>query len=343
METLPFGSPEADYERQAEALRTNGTDVEDPRLALARWYGFRDWSSLLEWLEPAVRSSRLGDGALRESGRGGRSGDRPRSLDLLADQPDLVRARSTIVTPHEPALHRATLLHYVAANGVEGWRQRTPPNAVEIATLLLKAGAEPDARANMYGGQHTTMTMLVSSAHPAAAGLQAMLAETLLDFGASVDGSGPGTLASPLMTSLAYGYLDHRRGSGPSRRQHGSPGGGRRPGLLDDARRLLKTADAETRHRATALAAQHGQNAVLRLLLDAGEDPNRLNPRGFHGHSTPLHQAVWSNHLDTVQLLVDRGARLDIPDTMWHGTPLGWAEFGKRDTIVAWLRTARAT
>jgi hypothetical protein len=29
-----------------------------------------------------------------------------------------------------------------------------------------------------------------------------------------------------------------------------------------------------------------------------------------------------------VRLLVERGARLDIRDTIWHGTPLGWAIHG---------------
>lgn len=69
-------------------------------------------------------------------------------------------------------MHRATLLHYVAANGVEGYRQRTPPDVVEIAGILLQAGAEPDALADMYGAECTTMTMLVSSRPPANAGLQ---------------------------------------------------------------------------------------------------------------------------------------------------------------------------
>ena len=32
-----------------------------------------------------------------------------------------------------PPVHRATLLHYVGANGVEAYRQKTPPNATEIA------------------------------------------------------------------------------------------------------------------------------------------------------------------------------------------------------------------
>ena len=79
---------------------------------------------------------------------------------LLREHPDLVRTRSA-------RKHHSTLLHYVAANGVEGYHQETPKNAVEVAGVLLEAGAEPDALADMYGGQYTTMSMLVSSCHPA--------------------------------------------------------------------------------------------------------------------------------------------------------------------------------
>ena len=59
-----------------------------------------------------------------------------------------------------------------AANGVEDYRQKTPPNAIEIARALLEAGAEVDALAETYGGGRgqTTMNLLVSSAHPDIAG-----------------------------------------------------------------------------------------------------------------------------------------------------------------------------
>jgi ankyrin repeat protein len=52
------------------------------------------------------------------------------------------------------------------------------------------------------------------------------------------------------------------------------------------------------------LAAQLGHVEVVRLLLDAGEDPDRYNPEGNHAHSTPLHQAVWSGHADVVRPVV---------------------------------------
>jgi ankyrin repeat protein len=109
-------------------------------------------------------------------------------------------------------------------------------------------------------------------------------------------------------------------------------------GHSDDFFRLLPAASSEDRHRALALAAQHGQVEIVRLLLDAGEDPNRYNPPGTHTHSTPLHQAVSSGHIDVVKLLVERGARIDIADTIWQGAALGWAIHGGHTEIADFLR-----
>jgi hypothetical protein len=258
------------------------------------------------------------------------NGDLGELEHLVAEHPRLVHERSALA-------HRATLLHYLAANGVEDRRQKTPANAVAVARLLLEAGAEPDALADMYDGQYPTLSMLVSSAHPAQAGLQVALVDTLLDHGAAVEGRGSGLWISPLMTALAFGYLDAAQALVRRGARVESLAAAAGLGLFDEARRMLPSADALTRHRALALAAQHGHTSVLELLLDAGEDPNRYNPEGNHAHSTPLHQAVWSNHLDTVRLLVERGARLDLRDTVHHGTPLGWAEFGRRAEIAAYL------
>lgn len=252
------------------------------------------------------------------------SGDAALLDSLLAENRELVRARS-----ERP--HRATLLHYIAANGVEDERQKTPKNAVEIAEMLLRAGAEADATAWMYGGEQVTMCMLVSSVHPAKAGVQVALVDTLADFGARVDGL-------PLMTALAHGYRDAaetlvRRGA---RVDNLAAAAGL--GRVDDAVRMLPEADAETRHRAVALAAQHGHVEILKLLLDAGEDPRQYNPAGNHAHSTPLHQAALGGHEAVVRLLVERGARLDVKDMVHHGTPLGWAIYGGHEAIAEYLK-----
>jgi ankyrin repeat protein len=74
------------------------------------------------------------------------------------------------------------------------------------------------------------------------------------------------------------------------------------------------------------------------VLLDAGGDPNRYNPPGTHSHSPPIHQAVAAGHLDVVKLLVERGARLDIEDTIYQSTPLGWAQYCDQPHIAAFLR-----
>ena len=58
---------------------------------------------------------------------------------------------------------RRPLLHYVAANGVEDFRQKTPDNIVEIAELLLDAGAEVNAESNAYGGGCTALGLVATS------------------------------------------------------------------------------------------------------------------------------------------------------------------------------------
>jgi ankyrin repeat protein len=114
-------------------------------------------------------------------------------------------------------------------------------------------------------------------------------------------------------------------------------------GRTEDFSRLLPTSTAEDRHRALALASQHGYAEIVRLLLDAGEDPNRYNPVGLHAHSTPLHQAAAYGHYEVVRLLVERGARADMKDTMpGQGTPAGWARHEGHKDIEEYLRAQEA-
>lgn len=97
---------------------------------------------------------------------------------LLRREPDLVRARSAYG-------HRATLLHYLAANGVEIRHQVVHERAPKVAVVLLEAGAEVDAPMRAYGGEHRTLSLLLSSAHPRAAGVAEDLAHVLRAGGAA--------------------------------------------------------------------------------------------------------------------------------------------------------------
>jgi hypothetical protein len=313
-------------------VKAAALEMADAEAVIAREYGFEGWAELEEFAQ-AVR--RAGPVASFEAAvEAVVAGDVAGLRSMLREDPELVRRRSA-------RRHHATLLHYVAANGVEGARQKTPANAVEVARLLLDAGAEVDALADMYQSKCTTMSMLVSSSHPAKAGLQAALAETLLDHGAALQGPGS-NWQSALLTALIFGFPSTaevlvKRGA---RVDELAAAAGL--GRLEDAARLLPAADAASRHAALALAAQLGQAGVVKLLLDAGEDPNRYNPDGYHAHATPLHQAVSGNREEVVRLLVERGARLDVRDTIYHGTPLGWAIYCERPAIADYLRSRGA-
>jgi ankyrin repeat protein len=316
-------------DQQIDNVRSAPLELDDAKLVTARSHAFESWDDLASFVESVERDRSVlrfetaADAVV--------DGDRDALEALLREDPSLAGARSA-------RRHRATLLHYVAANGVEGWRQRTPANAVEIARLLLDAGADPDALADMYDERCTTLGMLVSSSPPAEAGLQRQLAELLLDRGASLDAPGS-KWNGAVLTALTFGFLDTARAlaaRGGVIRDVAVAAG---LGLLGETARWLPSAEPQRRRAALALACAHGHVRVAQLLLDAGVEPSRYNPDGFHAHSTPLHQAVWENHEPVVRLLVERGARLDIRDLIYGGTPLDWAEHGHRTEIAEYLRS----
>ena len=178
--------------RSVTDVKAARLDLADAQVVVAHEVGFEHWADLAAFTEAVAP-----DGPVRRFETAVEavvSGDVVALQSMLRANPELVRARSM-------RRHHATLLHYVGANGVEGTRQKTPANAVEVTKLLLNAGAEVDALAGMYDAQCTTMSMLVSSCHPARAGLQAALAETLLDHGAALEGPGS-KWQSALMTAL---------------------------------------------------------------------------------------------------------------------------------------------
>jgi ankyrin repeat protein len=315
-------------EKTAKDVQAAALGLEDARTVVAREYGFEDWPHLAAFTDRVRADPSVA--RFEDAVEAVVAGDMDALRRMLAEDPGIARARSA-------RRHHATLLHYVAANGVEGHRQQTPPNAVEVAELLLESGAEVDALADMYDERCTTMSMLVSSTPPAEAGLQIALAEALLDHGAAFEGAGS-KWDSALMTALTFGHLDTARALAARGAPVSDLPAAAGLGLLDEAARLLPAADGHSRHVALALAAQQGHALVVRLLLDHGEDPSRRNPDGYHSHATPLHHAVWCDRMEVVRLLVERGARLDMRDEIYDGTPLDWAVYGKREEIAEYLR-----
>jgi hypothetical protein len=306
------------------AVRTASFSTDDARLAVARAHDFLDWASLAAWVtaldgrDPDVYPFECAVEAVVH-------GDDAALRRLLEPRPALVHARSTRRTPFDPPRHACTLLHYVAANGVEGARQRTPANAVDITSTLLGAGADPNALASLYGGECTTLSLLVSSSHPARAGLQVALAELLVTAGADLAPRGTGTWTSPLMSALAFGFVDTAEALVRLGADIDSLAAAAGLDRLADVAARLPSAEADDRQRALALAAQLGRTEVVALLLQAGVDPDRYNPRGLHQHATPLHHAALGGYADTVKVLLAHGARTDLRDAIYDATPEGWA------------------
>ena len=141
------------------------------KLSVAREHGFQRWA------EVEALGSALFDDDFEQAVDLALSGEEPALSEMLAKSPQLAQQRSQFG-------HAATLLHYVAANGVESHRQIVPLNAVEIVSTLVHAGANVNAEANMYGGGSRVLGLLLSSAHPNNAGICEDVSRLLVGKGA---------------------------------------------------------------------------------------------------------------------------------------------------------------
>ena len=68
------------------------------------------------------------------------------------------------------------------------------------------------------------------------------------------------------------------------------------------------------------------------LALDGGADIDANLP--VHAHSTALHQAAINDDPAMIALLLARGARRDIRDSLWGGTPYDWAVHNGKDAAA---------
>jgi ankyrin repeat protein len=288
----------------------------DAQLFLARAHGFASWPKFIKHLEALTRANSPVS-KFEEAVEAIVSGDLPGLEKLLSENPDLVRGRST-------REHRSSLLHYVSANGVEDFRQKTPTNIVEITNLLLKAGAEVNAESDAYGGRCTTLGLTATSCHPQKAGVQIPLMELLIERGAIIDG--------PDGYSGVNGCLRNGRGEaaeflanrGAGLDLEGSAGVGRlevvKSFFAGDGR-LKPPATEEQMKDGFAWACEFGGINVVDFLLQNGM---KADTRLKHGE-TGLHWAAYGGHSAIVKLLLERGAPIDVKDDRYNGTPLDWA------------------
>jgi hypothetical protein len=300
--------------------------LSDAQLTIARESGFPSWGRLKKRIEKPTLADRLDlphqerivNTAFRRAVELLDGGDVTGLRAHLNQQPNLVRQH--VVFEGGNYFRNPTLLEFVAENPVRNGT--LPANIVDVTKVILDAGPSQSAL-------NETLILISTGSVPRECRVQLPLIDLLCDYGAD-----PNSAAHVAALHGKLAAVNALIGRGARIDLPLAAALGR----IEDARRLLAGASSEDRHLALTLAADFGHVEIVRLLLDAGEDPNRYNPVGGHSHATPLHQAAGVGHDEVVRLLVERGARLDLKDILWQATPAEWARHAGKKEIEAYLR-----
>ncbi|HSY34360.1 MAG TPA: ankyrin repeat domain-containing protein [Acidobacteriaceae bacterium] len=302
-----------------------GFRLSDAQLTVARSHGFASWARMKRHVERPTLADRLDlphherieDPTFRRAVDLLDAGDAEGLRRLLQDHPQLVKQH--VLFEGKNYFRSPTLLEFVAENPVR--HGRLPANVVEVARVILEAGPEKESRDEAL--------MLVATGSVAReCGMTRPLIALFCAYGADPDKAiRPAAVLDEHDAVLALidegAKVDVAVAAALGR--------------VDEFRRLLKKATANDRWLAMAVAAQFGHAEIVLALLDAGEDPNRYNPPGGHAHATPLHQAALAGHGAVVRLLVERGARVDLKDTMFGGTAAEWAAYAGKVEVERYL------
>jgi hypothetical protein len=303
-------------------LRSGGFLLADAQLVIAREHGFESWPRFAKHVEALSRQS-SSTSKFESAVDAVVAGDTATLERMLRETPELIRARST-------RRHRSTLLLYVGANGVEDYRQRSPKNAVEIAEVLLKAGADVDAVGEMYRGS-TTLGLVATSGHPLLAGVQGALIDLLLSHGASFDGAvapnyTAGSIVNACLANGRGGAAAQLAERGARLDLEGAAGVGRMDvvkSFFNEDGSLKTSATKEQMKSGFNWACEYGWTRVVAFLLQVGIDVGER-----HRGATGLHWAALGAHVETVKLLLEQRAPVGVEDETWKDTPLGWALHG---------------
>jgi ankyrin repeat protein len=289
-----------------------------PALDYARVGKARERDEIMELLDrPVIR-----DPQFRAAVRAIHAGDESTLSALLDAHPDLLRRRPIEPDCYPRDYFRDPKLFWFIANNPTLMKM-VPDNIAAIGRIMIARGV---AREDL-----DYALMLAMSAGEALGGKLAELTALLLDAGAT---------ATPqaVLVALAHWVLE------PielllSRGHRLTASMAAALGRTVELARLLERTPAAELQEAFGLAVINRQLEAARLCLDAGADVNAFLP--VHKHSTPLHQAAIHNDVVMLRLLIERGADMDVRDTLWNGTPLGWAVHNKRAESGAYLRAVR--
>ncbi|MEP6613240.1 MAG: ankyrin repeat domain-containing protein [Mucilaginibacter sp.] len=319
------GSPQLLEWYHHAGYQPDGNADDNARLIIAHTHSFDTWASYSQFQnqlqhDPALQQFEQAADAIA-------TGDAPTLESLLHQNPALIHMRSV-------RKHHSTLLNYIGANGIEGYRQTTPKNAVEIATILLNAGAEVDAWGDMYGGT-STLGLVATSVHPVITRVQQELMDIIIRHGADPNHAvAPnytnGLLILACLHNGRYEPLHYLAGKGAMVDLEGAGGMGdleKVKSYFNASGELIDPTLQTSREGCMIWACLLGHQPIVEYLLSTGLDVNTK----WDG-TTPLHSAAFGGQLAIVRLLLQKGAAMETLNS-YDGTVLGatlWAWYNDR-------------
>jgi hypothetical protein len=250
---------------------------------------------------------------------------------LVRDRLDLPGAwlRDKVGDALDGFFQKPYLLWFVAEDPVRNGK--LPANIAEVAGAIIRAaehaGAETLREQLDYALRLVSWSWIARDCN-----VQIDLVDVLIDAGASPDGNPDNALVNGNVAAA-----EHLVKRGASLTLATALCLAR----WDDVRRLGRTATPGERQFGFILAALRGRSEALAKVIDLGVELNAPCAE-LYSHATALHHAVYSGSLDAVKVLVEAGAALGAKDTVYGGTPLGWAEYAKHAEIADYLREEEA-
>lgn len=245
------------------------------------------------------------------------SGDASRLSALLDAHPSLLTDRALEPDLGQRGYFSDPALFWFIANNPT-LQPHPAENIVEIAELMLARGVKQEDKDyalglvvtnnNFLGTQQLDLVRVLVEAGAKPGGMLGSLGHGQRAPAAWLVDNGYLTLTAPIAAGL---------------------------GRVDVLPAVLAASSAKDITDALGMAVINREAEAARLCLEAGADPNRF--MACHTHSTPTHQAALTDDVTILELLIAHGARTDIRDTLWRGTPLGWARHGKNQAAEAFL------
>jgi ankyrin repeat protein len=318
------------------------------QLVIAREYGFESWARLKHHVDFSQRLAKFKPHPrFHEAVAALDAGDVEGLRRLLAADPSLVQARTNLEPPYG-YFSAATVLHHVAGNPGPNRdsstpREPLPNNVVNIARVLLDAGADVNASTIGPNGG-TTMGLVVTSLQASNLGVSGPLMQLLLDRGAKPFNLKDPAVLDPSLINHAPRAAEKLIELGANADVLAAAALGRMVLLracFDDRGRLR----SRPRRRGTAMSERDAIGLALLLAYVRGqpravdfllEKDGNWNMIGVN-NGTALHRAAWDGDLPMIERLVAKGADVNNRDNPFLGTPIGWAHYNKQAETVRWM------